>query len=70
VQQQCIDETEGGRTLTAEASGQRDIAIAFARHAWEEREQPFILWARHFPQYRTVRMDTRFVATLLEMDAP
>jgi tetratricopeptide (TPR) repeat protein len=36
--------------ITAEAAGQREEAIAFARHAWDEREPPFILWARHFPQ--------------------
>jgi hypothetical protein len=39
--------------LTAEAAGQREEAVAFARHAWNDREPPFILWARHFPQYRT-----------------
>lgn len=55
--------------LTAEAAGERENAIAFARRAWDEREPPFILWARHFPQYRTLHSDPRFAAILLEMDS-
>jgi hypothetical protein len=44
--------------------------MAFARRAWDEREPSFILWARHFPQYRTLHSEPRFAAILREMDAP
>jgi eukaryotic-like serine/threonine-protein kinase len=54
--------------LTAEAAGDRDEAMAFARRAWDEREPSFILWARHFPQYRTLQTDPRFVAIVREMN--
>jgi TolB-like protein len=54
--------------LTAEAAGDREEAIAFARRAWDEREPPFILWARHFPQFRPLHSDSRFTAILREMD--
>jgi serine/threonine protein kinase/tetratricopeptide (TPR) repeat protein len=56
--------------LTAEAAGQREDAIAFARRAWDDREPPFILWARHFPDYCSLRSDPRFAAILREMDSP
>ena len=32
--------------------------------------QPFILQARHFPQYRTLHSDPRFAAILRKMDEP
>jgi serine/threonine-protein kinase len=54
--------------LTAEAAGQHEEAIAFARRAWDEREPPFILHARHFPEYRMLRSDPRFAAILREMN--
>jgi len=54
--------------LTAEAAGEHEDAIAFARRAWDEREPSFILWARHFPQYRTLHSDPRFAAILREMN--
>ena len=56
--------------LTAEATGRRDDAMAFARRAWDDREPSFILWARHFPQYRPLHADPRFAAILREMDSP
>jgi len=56
--------------LTAEAAGQHEEALAFARRAWDEREPPFILHARHFPEYRTLRADPRFAAILREMNEP
>jgi serine/threonine-protein kinase len=55
--------------ITAEAAGQREEAIAFARRAWDEREPPFVLWARHFPQYRALHSEPRFAAILREMDS-
>jgi hypothetical protein len=56
--------------LTAEAAGQHEEAMAFSRRGWDEREPSFILWARHFPQYRTLHSDPRFAAILREMDSP
>jgi hypothetical protein len=56
--------------LTAEAAGQHEEAMAFARRAWDEREPTFILHARHFPEYRALHSDPRFAAILREMDAP
>jgi eukaryotic-like serine/threonine-protein kinase len=56
--------------LTAEAAGQHEAAVAFARRAWDEREPSFILWARHFPPYRALHSDPRFAAILREMNEP
>jgi len=56
--------------LTAEAAGQHEEAMVLARRAWDEREPSFILWARHFPQYRLLHSDPRFAAILREMDSP
>jgi serine/threonine-protein kinase len=60
----------GHLALTAEAAGEREEAMAFSRRAWEEREPSFILWARHFPLYRTLHSDPRFAAILREMNSP
>jgi hypothetical protein len=54
--------------LTAEAAGQHEEALGYARRAWDEREPAFILWARHFPQYRQLHADPRFAAILREMN--
>lgn len=56
--------------LTAEAAGEREEAMAFACRAWDQREPSFILWARHFPRYRTLHSDPRFAAILREMNSP
>jgi serine/threonine-protein kinase len=56
--------------LTAEAAGDHENAMAFARRAWNEREPPFILWARHFPLYRSLHSDPRFTVILREMNSP
>jgi TolB-like protein/Tfp pilus assembly protein PilF len=56
--------------LTAEAAGQHEEAMAFARRAWDEREPTFILHARHFPEFRTLHSDPRFAEILREMDSP
>ena len=54
--------------LTAAAAGHRDEAMAHARRAWDEREPPFILFARYFPEYGRLREDPRFAAILQEMN--
>ena len=46
------------------------VAVAFARRAWDDREPPFIFWARHFALFRALHSDPRFAAILREMDAP
>ena len=56
--------------LTAEASGQHEEAMSLARRAWDAREPTFILHARHFPEFRSLRSDPRFVAILREMNRP
>ena len=56
--------------LTAEATGQHEEAMAFARRAWDVREPPFILHARHFPQYRPLHSDPRFASIVREMNEP
>jgi len=53
----------------AEAAGHRDLAIAYAQRAWADREPMFLLFARHFPEWRSIRSDPRFQVILREMDA-
>jgi hypothetical protein len=55
--------------ISADATGRRDEAIAQARRAWEEREPPFILFARRMSGFRSLREDPRFQEILREMDA-
>jgi hypothetical protein len=54
--------------LTAEAARQHDEALELARCAWDDRKPPFILNASHFPEYSTLRSDTRFAEILGEMN--
>ena len=56
--------------LTADAAGHHEEALAFARRAWDEREPPFILHVRHFPEFHALRSDPRFAAILGEMNEP
>jgi hypothetical protein len=44
--------------------------MTFVRRAWDEREPPFILHARHFPEFRTMRSDPSFATILGEMNEP
>lgn len=53
-----------------EAVGRRDLSMQYAERAWAEREPSFLLFARHFPQWHSIRSDARFQAILREMDAP
>ena len=55
--------------LTADAAGNRQEALSFARRAWHEREPTLILHARHFTEFRRLRLDPQFGALLREMDA-
>jgi len=55
--------------LSAAAAGLPDDAIACARAAWEDREPPFLLFARHHPQWRPLHADPRFQSILREMNA-
>jgi Flp pilus assembly protein TadD len=57
----------GYLALSAVAAGEREEAVELARRAWADREPPFILLARHFPDFRPLRDDPRFVAILREM---
>jgi hypothetical protein len=43
--------------------------MRFARRAWDEREPPFILWARHSPN-TALCSDPGFAVILSEMDSP
>ena len=55
--------------VAADAAGHRDEAMAFARQAWDAREPSFVLFARHFPEFRPLHSDPRFAAILDEMNA-
>ena len=56
--------------LSAAAAGRPDDAMSHARAAWDDREPPFILFARHFPHWRPLHADPRMQAILREMNAP
>jgi TolB-like protein/predicted Zn-dependent protease len=57
-------------SLTADAAGDRNQALAYARQALDQREPPFVLLARHWPEFRELRQDARFAALLRELDDP
>ena len=54
--------------LTADAAGDRDQALAYARQALDQLEPPFVLLARHWPEFRELRQDERFAALLRELN--
>ena len=54
--------------LTAAAAGLDDDALAFAAQAWATRD-PFLYFARHYPDYEWHRAQPEFQAILKEMDA-
>jgi tetratricopeptide (TPR) repeat protein len=56
--------------LSAEAGGNREEALTFARRALDEREPTLFFHARHFTEFQTLRSDPRFRAMLREMDSP
>jgi TolB-like protein/Tfp pilus assembly protein PilF len=56
--------------LTADAVGDRDQALAYARQALDQLEPPFVLLARHWPEFRELRQDERFAALVRELDDP
>ena len=54
--------------LTAAAAGLDQDALAFARQAWATRD-PFLYFARHYPDYEWHRGRPEFQAILKEMNA-
>jgi tetratricopeptide (TPR) repeat protein len=54
--------------LTADAAGDRDQALAYARQALDQLEPPFVLLARHWPEFGELRQDHRFAALVHELD--
>jgi adenylate cyclase len=54
--------------LTADAAGDRDQALAYARQALDQLEPPFVLLARHWPEFSELRQDQRFAALVRELD--
>jgi hypothetical protein len=61
--------TSTHQALAADAVGRRDEALVHARRALDDREPPFILLARHFPDFGSLRQDSRFAAIVGELDA-
>jgi hypothetical protein len=55
--------------VTAQAIGEHDHALAYARRAWADREPPFILLARQHVTFRSLRQVPAFQEILREMDA-
>jgi TolB-like protein/Tfp pilus assembly protein PilF len=57
-------------TITAFAAGDCELALAYAQQALEEREPPFLLMSRHWPDFADLRKDPRFAAIVRHLDEP
>lgn len=55
---------------TAFAAGDAERALAYAQQALEEREPPFLLMSRHWPDFADLRKDPRFAALVRQLDEP
>lgn len=53
---------------TAEAAGEPDATLTYARRALDERGPGFVLPARHWPDFIELGRAPRFVATIHELD--
>ena len=59
----------GYLSVSALAVGDHEQALAFAQHAWDEREPFWLLCARHAPPFRWHREQPELAAMFREMDA-
>jgi len=56
--------------LTAQAAGEHENAMAFARHAWDEREPPSFFGSATFRGTAYCTRIRRFAAILREIGSP